>query len=125
MIKEFKEFALKGNMLDLAVAVVIGTAFGKIVSSLVSDIIMPLIGALLGGVDFTGLSIPLGADAALTYGNFIQALVDFFIIAFTLFLVVKTANRLRRKEEEPAPEAPPAPTEAELLTEIRDLLKEK
>lgn len=112
--------------MDLAVGVVIGGAFGKIVSSLVNDIIMPLVGILLGGVDFTGLSYPVG-DAALKYGAFIQTIVDFFIIAFSIFLFIKLFNKLSfKKEEEKKEEVPAALSkEEELLTEIRDLLKQQ
>lgn len=117
MLKEFRDFALKGNVIDLAVAVIIGLAFGAVVLSLVNDIIMPIVGALLGGVDFASLSIQVGA-AMIAYGKFIQAIVNFLIIAFVLFLIVKAANSMRK----PAP--PPGPTAEEtLLTEIRDLLK--
>jgi large conductance mechanosensitive channel len=130
MLKEFKEFAMKGNVIDLAVAVIIGTAFVQIVSSLVDDIIMPPIGLLLGGVDFTDLRITLkegteGVDpVTLNYGAFIQNVVDFLIIAFAVFMVVKVYQRTQRKKEE-AP-APPAPTnEEKLLAEIRDLLKKQ
>ncbi|MDO4773358.1 MAG: large conductance mechanosensitive channel protein MscL [Bacillota bacterium] len=124
ILKEFKDFAMKGNVLDLAVAVVIGGAFGKIVTSLVDDIIMPLIGVLIGGVDFTTLSVTVGS-ANVAYGNFIQQIVNFLIIAFSIFMVVKSINSLKKKPvEEPA--APPAPSNEEvLLTEIRDLLKNK
>ncbi|WP_440602435.1 large conductance mechanosensitive channel protein MscL [Bacillus sp. GB_SG_008] len=126
MWNEFKKFALKGNVMDLAVGVVIGGAFGKIVSSLVNDIIMPLVGILLGGVDFTGLSYPVG-DATLKYGAFIQTIVDFFIIAFSIFLFIKLFNKLSfKKEEEKKEEAPAALSKEEaLLTEIRDLLKQQ
>ncbi|KWX74634.1 mechanosensitive ion channel protein MscL [Paenibacillus riograndensis] len=124
MWEEFKKFALKGNVLDLAVAVVIGAAFGKIVSSLVTDIIMPLVGILTGGIDLKGLSFGYG-EAEVKYGVFLQSVVDFFIIAFSIFMVVKLVNRFKRKEpvkvevvETPAP----AP-EVALLTEIRDLLR--
>jgi large conductance mechanosensitive channel len=121
MIKEFREFIMRGNVLDLAVAVVIGGAFGAIVTSLVDDIIMPLIGILMGGVDFSGLAIQIG-NATLRYGNFIQAIINFLIIALALFLIVKAANTVMRKKAE-AP-TPPAPTaEEKLLAEIRDLLK--
>jgi large conductance mechanosensitive channel len=121
VIKEFREFIMRGNVLDLAVAVIIGGAFGAIITSSVDDIIMPLIGILLGGVDFTGLGIQVG-NATLLYGNFIQATINFLLIAFALFLIIKAANRLMRKKAE-AP-VPPAPTaEEKLLTEIRDLLK--
>lgn len=122
MLKEFKEFAMKGNVVDLAVGVVIGGAFGAIVSSLVGDIIMPIIGVLTGGVDFSGLSIKVG-EAAIAYGKFIQATFTFIIIAFALFLVIKAMNSMK-KEEAAAPAPPPGPTnEEKLLSEIRDLLK--
>ncbi|MGG3888689.1 large conductance mechanosensitive channel protein MscL [Metabacillus fastidiosus] len=125
MLKEFKKFAVKGNVIDLAVGVVIGAAFGKIVTSLVEDIIMPLIGFLIGGINFTGLQFKLG-DAVVKYGNFIQTIVQFVIIAFSIFLVVKLLNKLKRSEhaveEETVPELS---KEEQLLTEIRDLLKGK
>lgn len=141
-IAEFKEFAMKGNVLDMAIGVVIGAAFGKITTSLVNDVIMPLISVITGGVDFSGWKLVLksaevGADGvetaaeiAVNFGNFIAVVLDFLIIAFALFMVVKTVNKLRsigKKEEEEssAPEEPPAPTQEELLAEIRDLLKEK
>ena len=121
-IEEFKAFAVKGNVVDLAVAVVIGAAFGKIVSSLVDNIIMPLVGVLLGGVNFSGLSVEVG-DAVVTYGDFIQAIVDFTIVAFVIFLAVKAINKMN-KEEEPAEEAPAEPSEeVKLLQEIRDALR--
>ncbi|HTT07831.1 MAG TPA: large-conductance mechanosensitive channel protein MscL [Gammaproteobacteria bacterium] len=126
-MKEFREFAVKGNVVDMAVGIVIGAAFGKIVSSFVGDVLMPPIGLLLGGVDFTGLKITLKQAAVdvpavtLNYGTFVQTVVDFTIIAFAIFLVVKAINRLRQKQEE-APAAPPT-TEEKLLAEIRDLLK--
>lgn len=123
MIQEFKAFIAKGNVLDLAVAVIIGAAFGAIVTSLVNDIIMPLIGVILGGVDFTGLAIQV-QDASITYGNFIQAIINFLIIAFVIFMIVRTANNMKKKEEE-KPAAPKGPTTEELLIEIRDLLKMK
>ena len=120
MLKEFREFIMRGNVLDLAVAVIIGGAFGAIVTSLVNDIIMPLVGILMGGVDFSGLGVQVGS-ATVLYGNFIQAIINFLIIALALFLVIKAANRVMRKKAE-AP-VPPAPTaEEKLLTEIRDLL---
>jgi large conductance mechanosensitive channel len=129
ILREFKEFAIKGNAIDMAIGIIIGAAFGKIISSLVDDIIMPPIGVLVGGVDFTKLAVTLKeatADApavTLNYGNFIQTLVDFTIIAFAIFMLVKLINRLRRKQET-APE--PIPTKEELLlAEIRDLLKER
>ena len=129
-IKEFKEFAMKGNVMDMAVGVIIGTAFGKIVSSLVDDIIMPIVGKAVGNVDFTSLAFQIGEGeeaAVLKYGNFIQNTVDFIIVALCIFLMLKAINKLNRKKEEeaPAPEAPKGPTQEELLAEIRDLLKEK
>jgi len=123
-IKEFKEFALKGNVMDMAVGVIIGGAFGKIVSSLVDDVLMPLVGMLTGNVDFTKLAYKVGEGeeaALLKYGNFIQNCVDFLIVALCIFLFIKAINKLtKKKEEEPAPE-PSA--EEKLLGEIRDLLK--
>lgn len=128
MLKEFREFAMRGNVIDLAVAVVIGAAFTAIVNSLVDDLIMPLVGVLLGGVDFSSLAITLG-DASITYGNFIQAIINFLIIAFVLFLIVRSTNRLQDRLAEEEEEAPPEPAELSreerLLTDIRDLLKEK
>jgi large conductance mechanosensitive channel len=122
MWAEFKAFISRGNVLDLAVAVIIGGAFGAIVTSLVNDIIMPLVGVILGGIDFTGLSITVGS-AQVLYGNFIQAIINFLVIAASVFLVVKAANQFQRKQEA-APPPPPAPTKEEtLLAEIRDLLK--
>ena len=119
--KEFREFAMKGSVVDLAVGVIIGAAFGKIVSSLVSDIVMPFVGTLLGGLDFSDLAIEF-RDARIQYGKFIQSCVDFAIIAWVIFLAVKLVNRLRRVE----PPAPPTPPRQEqLLEEIRDLLKRK
>jgi large conductance mechanosensitive channel len=118
---EFKEFAMKGNVIDLAVGVIIGAAFGKIVASLVSDVLMPLFGTVLGGLDFTGLVIGIG-QAKIQYGKFIQSCVDFVIIAWAIFLAVKLINRFKRKEEA-APAAPPR--QELLLEEIRDLLKRK
>ena len=120
MLREFRDFALKGNVIDLAVAVIIGIAFGAVVLSLVNDIIMPIVGVLLGGVDFASLSIQVGA-ATIAYGKFIQAIVNFLIIAFVLFLIVKAANRMRKPVAPPEPPGPSA--EETLLTEIRDLLK--
>lgn len=131
MLKEFKAFALKGNVIDLAVAVIIGGAFGKIVSSLVNDVIMPAVGALLGGISFTDLKYVITpasgdiAEVAILYGSFIQAIVDFIIIAFCIFLFVKLLASMNKKEAE-VPPAPPAPAaEVVLLEEIRDLLKTK
>ena len=127
MFKEFKEFISKGNVLDLAVGVIIGGAFGKIVTSLVDDIIMPFIGLIIGGLDFSGLSIVI-EKATIKYGMFIQNVVNFLIIAFSVFMIVKAVNKVRRikpeeKEEEPVVEAPSK--EEALLAEIRDLLKAK
>lgn len=129
IIKEFREFAMRGNVVDLAVGVIIGAAFGKIVSSLVSDIIMPPLGLLIGGVDFKQFSIVLRAAqgdipaVVMHYGVFIQNIFDFIIVAFAIFIAIKLMNKLRRKEEV-APAAPPKPSaEEKLLTEIRDLLK--
>lgn len=131
IIQEFKTFAVKGNVVDMAVGIIIGAAFGKIVSSVVADVIMPPIGLILGGVDFSDLVIVLkeavGEAPAVTiaYGKFIQTIIDFTIIAFAVFLLVKGINNLKKKEEA-APAAPPAPSaEEKLLTEIRDLLKKQ
>ena len=123
-VNEFKEFAVKGNVIDLAVAVVIGAAFGKIVSSLVENIITPFIGLLMRGVDFTTLSYTVG-DAELTYGVFLQSIIDFLIVAFVIFLVVKAINKLKKEEEaEEEEEKPAEPSEeVKLLREIRDGLK--
>ena len=137
LINEFKTFAMRGNVVDMAVGIIIGGAFGKIVSSVVADVIMPPIGLLLGGVKFTDLKITLkdpvldaagkvtSQAVAINYGNFIQTTVDFLIIAFAIFMMIKAMNSLKKKEVVPAEEpAPPAPTREEiLLTEIRDLLK--
>ena len=137
-IKEFKEFAIKGNVMDMAVGVIIGGAFGKIVSSLVDDIIMPLVGKVLGNADFTNLYIPLSdkitaglslekareLGSVFAYGQFVQNIIDFLIVALCIFLMIKGMNKLtKKKEEEPA--APAGPTQEELLAEIRDLLKNK
>ena len=138
-IKEFKEFAMKGNVMDMAVGVIIGGAFGKIVTSLVSDVLMPIISVATGGIDFTNLFVNLSDDvkyktlaeaqeagaSVFAYGQFIQNIIDFIIIAFCIFLMIKGMNKLNRKKEEPASEAPKGPTQEELLTEIRDLLKTK
>ena len=124
MLKEFRDFINRGNVVDLAVAVIIGGAFGAIITSLVNDIIMPLIGVIIGGVDFAALSIQVD-EATILYGSFIQAIVNFLLIAFVLFLIVRSFNKLQ-KEEEAAPAPPPEPSaEEKLLTEIRDLLKEQ
>lgn len=131
LLDEFKAFAMRGNVVDLAVAVIIGGAFGKIVSSFVNDILMPPIGILLGGLDFKDLSYTMKAAVGetpavtLNYGMFIQNVVDFLIIAFAIFMAIKAMTSFKKKEEE-APAAPPAPTkDQELLSEIRDLLKNK
>ncbi len=129
MMKEFKAFAMKGNVVDMAVGIVVGGAFGKIVSSFVANVVMPPIGLLMGGVNFTDLAVVLKAAegeakaVTLNYGLFIQSVVDFVIVAFAIFMVVKGMNSMKKKEEEKpaAPAAPPA--EEVLLTEIRDLLK--
>ena len=129
MMSEFKSFAMRGNVIDMAVGIVIGGAFGKIVSSFVSDVLMPPIGMMMGGVDFGDLAVVLqeasGDVAAVTlnYGTFIQTVVDFLIIAFAIFMVIKAMNNMKKKEEA-APAEPPKPSaEVELLTEIRDSLK--
>ena len=139
-VKEFKEFAMRGNVIDMAVGVVIGAAFGKIISSLVDDIIMPLVGVATGGMNFTDYkwviqqAVVDGAtqevlkpEVTMNWGSWIQTIVDFLIVAFCIFLAIKAINQLKRKkDEEPAPEAPAEPTKEEvLLTEIRDLPKEK
>ncbi len=132
-IKEFKEFAVKGNAIDMAVGVIIGAAFGKIVSSIVSDIIMPPIGWLIGGMDFTDLKVKLPVNpinpevsATINYGVFVQTVIEFVIIAFCVFLLVKGINIMARKKKDETPAAPPAPSKEELLlTEIRDILKNK
>ena len=124
MLKEFQKFIMKGNVIDLAVAVIIGVAFGAIITSLVNDLFMPLVGIILGGVNFAGLVWKVGS-AELGYGKFIQAIVNFLIIAFSLFMVVRVINRFQKKEVA-APPPPPEPTaEEKLLTEIRDLLKQR
>ncbi len=132
MIREFREFAVRGNVVDMAVGIIIGTAFGRIVSSFVGDVVMPPIGVLLGGVDFSDLSLTVqeavGDTPAvvIAWGQFAQTLIDFLIIAFVIFLVVKGINRMKRKAEEAPPPAPPAPAPQEvLLAEIRDLLKKQ
>jgi len=129
LVQEFKEFAMKGNVVDMAVGIIIGAAFGKIVSALVGSVLMPAIGMMLGGVDFSGLSVVLGADAktgepvAIQYGLFIQSLIDFLIIAFAIFMALKGINKMRKP---PAPAAAATPPREEvLLTEIRDLLKQR
>lgn len=122
MWKDFKEFAMKGNMIDLAVGVIIGTAFGKIVSSLVNDVAMPVLGLLLGGINFSGLQLQVG-DAVIKYGAFMQSVVDFFLVAAAVFVAVRFINKLN-KEKAAEPELEPAPGKEEaLLAEIRDILK--
>lgn len=125
-VKEFKEFAMKGNIVDLAVAVVLGGAFGAIVNSLVNNILMPLLGIITGGTDLTELKFTVG-DADITYGVFLQSIITFVLIAFALFVAIKGINKMKKqKEEAPAPAAPAAPTKEEaLLAEIRDILKNK
>jgi len=134
LVEEFKQFAVKGNMMDMAIGIIIGGAFGKIVASLVNDVIMPPLGLLLGGIDFTDMKATLKSASVnelgeaipavtLNYGTFIQTAVDFLIIALVVFMLIKAMNSLKKKEET-APAAPPAPTkDQQLLTEIRDLLK--
>jgi large conductance mechanosensitive channel len=125
LLKEFKTFAMKGNVVDMAVGIIIGAAFGKIVSSLVNDVIMPPIGLLIGGLDFSQLSITLSTSpiVVIKYGMFINTLIDFVIVAFAIFMMIKALNRLKRKQDE-APAPPPSPNEeVVLLTQIRDLLK--
>lgn len=137
MLNEFKEFIARGNVMDLAVGVIIGGAFGLIVTSVVDDIVMPIVGLILGsGVDFSNYFLPLSGDvtatslaaareqgAVLAYGNFITVMINFLILAFIIFLMVKAVNRIRRQEPEPQPAAAPPPADIVLLTEIRDLLK--
>lgn len=136
-IEEFKKFAMRGNVVDMAVGVIIGGAFGKIVTSVVNDLVMPVLGVLLGGVNFTDLKLTLkeavmdgetvvSPAVTLNYGNFLQSTFDFLIIAFSIFMFIKLINKLSRKKEEAQPATPPAPpADVQLLTEIRDLLKEK
>ncbi|MBQ9500472.1 MAG: large conductance mechanosensitive channel protein MscL [Bacteroidaceae bacterium] len=140
-VKEFKEFAMKGNVMDMAVGVIIGGAFGKIVSSLVSDVLMPIVSLCTGGIDFTNLFVKLSGEGSyntlaeaqeagqsvIAYGQFIQNIVDFICVAFCVFLMIKAMNKLNKKKEEeaPAPEPPAPSAEETLLTEIRDLLKNK
>lgn len=135
MLQEFKKFAMRGNVIDMAVGIIIGGAFGKIVSSAVGDLIMPVIGLLIGGMNFTDLKFVLKEavtvgetvtpEVSINYGIFIQTTIDFLIIAFAIFMLIKAINTLnKKKEEQPAPPAPPT-ADIQLLTEIRDLLKEK
>ena len=130
-VKEFKEFAMRGSVVDLAVGVVIGAAFGKIVTSLVDDIIMPIVGVITGGIDFSYMKFVIKEgdpaneipETAITYGNFINVIIQFLIVAFVIFLVIKGINSLKRKEEVVEKAAPAGPSQEELLAEIRDLLK--
>ena len=135
-LSEFKEFALRGNVLDMAIGVVIGGAFGKITTSLVNDVIMPLVGMLIGGIDLSQLDIVLKpavmngdevvtAAVTLGIGTFLTTIIDFILVALVIFIIIKAINRFHKKKEEAAPEEPKGPTSEELLTEIRDLLKEK
>lgn len=129
MLKEFKEFAMKGNVVDLAVGVIIGGAFGKIVSSLVNDIIMPVLGLILGGMNLSDRNLLLhginGKTVTLNYGMFIQTTIDFLIIAFSLFIIIKAINKFNKKKEEKPAEPQKPSKEEEILSEIRDILKEK
>jgi large conductance mechanosensitive channel len=131
MMKEFKEFAVRGNVVDMAVGIIIGAAFGKIVSSLVGDVIMPPIGVLLGEVDFSNLAFTVKEAAGeapavvISYGKFIQTVIDFIIIAFAIFIAIKAINSLKRKEEQASKTPPQPPAQEVLLKEIRDLLKER
>lgn len=137
MLKEFREFAVKGNMVDLAVGVIIGAAFGGLVTSLVQDIVSPVIGLVTGGIDFSNLYLQMTgepqdtleaareAGATIAYGNFLTLVINFLIVAWVLFLIVRMMNRMRRREEVVAPPPPTPPREEALLTEIRDLLKQR
>lgn len=138
LLSEFKEFAMRGNVIDMAVGIIIGGAFGKIVSALVSDVIMPPLGLLIGGVNFTDLKIPLkhavmgengdiiSPAVSLNYGNFLQATFDFLIVAFAIFMFIRLINKITRKKEAEQPATPPVPpADVQLLTEIRDLLKQE
>jgi len=123
LIQEFKTFAMKGNVMDMAIGIIIGAAFGKIVTSLVTDIILPPIGLLIGGIDFSGLAIALKSGVVIKYGLFINTVIDFLIVAFAIFLIIKAINRFK-KNEKALPSIPPSPSEeVVLLTQIRDLLK--
>lgn len=128
MLKEFKDFAMRGNVVDMAVGIIIGAAFGKIVSSLVADVIMPPIGMMMGGVDFSNLAFALGegeAAASINYGVFINTVLDFVIVAFAIFMVIRGLNSMKKKEEEKPAEPPKPSAEEVLLTEIRDLLSKQ
>ena len=123
LIQEFKTFAMKGNVVDMAVGIIIGAAFGKIVTSLVSDVLMPPIGLLLGGIDFSNLSATLAEGVTIKYGLFINTVIDFIIVAFAIFMMIKGVNRLKKKEELNPSAAPVPSEEIMLLSQIRDLLK--
>ena len=124
-VAEFKAFIARGNVLDMAVGIIIGSAFTAIVTSLVNDIIMPIVGVIIGGIDFSGLKVAVGS-AAINYGVFIQAIINFLLIALTVFIIIKALSKVKRKKEEEPAEEPAAPTpEVELLTEIRDLLSKR
>ena len=122
MLNEFKDFISKGNVMDMAVGIIIGAAFTAIVGSLVADLITPIIGIFMGGLDFAGLTATVG-EAKLTYGNFIMAIINFLVIAFVVFMLVRQVNKMKKAEEPAAPAAPAGPTAEELLAEIRDALK--
>ena len=122
LMKEFRDFAVKGNVLDLAVGIIIGGAFGKIVESAVKDVLMPVLGLFLGGIDFSGLSLRV-RDAAVRYGSFVQAVFDFAIVAFALFIIIRAANRLKKSAAAPPATPPPPPEDVVLLREIRDALR--
>ena len=124
VVKEFKEFIARGNVLDLAIGVIIGGAFGKIVTSLVNDVLMPLIGIVLGGLDFSNLSLTIG-EARIMYGSFIQNVIDFLIVAVCIFIIVKIVNKISKPKKEEPKEEPKKPEDVILLEEIRDLLKSK
>jgi large conductance mechanosensitive channel len=128
ILKEFRDFAMRGNVMDMAIGIIIGAEFGKIVNSLVKDVLMPPLGYLIGGVDFTKLAIVMpvknaeGVDVTINYGNFIQAIISFIIIAFAVFMLVKGMNKLKRKQEVAPPKPAETPADVVLLTEIRDLM---
>jgi large conductance mechanosensitive channel len=124
MVDEFKAFAMKGNVVDMAVGIIIGAAFGKIVTSLVADVLMPPIGLMVGGIDFSSLSVALMGGVDIKYGRFLNTIIDFIIVAFAIFMMIKALNRLKKKEEAKPAELPKPSEEVLLLTQIRDLLKE-
>ncbi|MCL4549454.1 MAG: large-conductance mechanosensitive channel protein MscL [Bacteroidetes bacterium] len=123
LVQEFKTFAMKGNVVDMAVGIIIGAAFGKIITSLVNDVIMPPIGLLVGGIDFSGLAIDLGSGVVIKYGMFINTVIDFTIVAFAIFMMIKALNTIKKKEEAPPAVPTASKEEVVLLTQIRDLLK--